>query len=153
MSLLTARLTGPLREPSAHSIMDPNMHVSIIIIIPSNSNTMDGVSLSLSLSLSLYIYIYIYIYIYTNSQWMGYYIPTIQFVIDSHLKRHEKTIFTSNFNPNAGSYPVAINLGVSPPGSHSLGISIEDDEGFQATAIVPYFIEEGSNPTGWLNNN
>ena len=120
MSLLTARLTGPPREPSAHSTMDPNMHVSIITFLA------------------------------IVTQWMGYYIPTIQCVIDSHLKRHENTFFTSNFNSNTGSYPVAINLGVSPPGSHSLGISIEDDEGFQAAAIVPYFIEEGSNPTGWL---
>ena len=139
MSLLTARLTGPPREPSAHSTMDPNMHVSIIIFLAIVTQWMGS--------------LYIYIHAYTNTQWMGYYIPTIQFVIDSHLKRHDKTIFMSNFKSNTGSYPVAINLGVSPPGSHSLGISIEDDEGFQATAIVPYFIEEGSNPTGWLNNN
>ena len=76
-------------------------------------------------------------------------IPAIKCIIDSHLKRHKRTIFT---NPTTGSYPVVINLGVSPPGNHSLEISIEDDEGFQAAAIVPYFIEEGSNPTGWLKN-
>ena len=49
----------------------------------------------------------------------------------------------------AGSYPLAINLGVSPPGSHSLRIIIEDDEGFTAEDTVSYFIERGSAPTGY----
>ena len=51
-------------------------------------------------------------------------------------------------NP-AGSYPLAINLGVSPPGSHSLRIIIEDDEGLTAEDTVSYFIERGSAPTGY----
>ena len=48
----------------------------------------------------------------------------------------------------AGSYPLAINLGVSPPGSHSVTIIVEDDEGFMAEEIVPYFIQSGATPTG-----
>ena len=49
----------------------------------------------------------------------------------------------------AGSYPVAINRDVSPLGSHTLTIFVEDDEGFQAEETVPYFLEEDSKPTGY----
>ena len=47
------------------------------------------------------------------------------------------------------SYPIAITLGVSPPGSHSLRIIIEDDKIFTAEDTVSYFIERGPAPTGW----
>ena len=50
-------------------------------------------------------------------------------------------------NP-AGSYPLAINLGVSSPGNHSLRIIIEDDEGCSEDN-ASYFIEGGSDPTGY----
>jgi hypothetical protein len=42
---------------------------------------------------------------------------------------------------------VAINRDVSPLGNHSLTISVEDDEGFQAETTVPYFLQEDSKPT------
>ena len=47
-----------------------------------------------------------------------------------------------------GSYPVDINRDVSPLGNHSLTISVEDDEGFTAEAMVSYFLQEDIKPTG-----
>ena len=43
---------------------------------------------------------------------------------------------------------MAINRDVSPLGSHTLTIFVEDEEGFQAEATVPYLLEEDAKPTG-----
>ena len=52
-----------------------------------------------------------------------------------------------------GSYPIAINLGVSPPGNHELTITVKDDDGFMARDTVPYFLGSDSVPTGLFNDN
>ena len=58
------------------------------------------------------------------------------------------TNYTYNLKKTTGTYPVAINRDVSPLGNHSLIISVEDDEEFQAQTTVSYFLEEDSKPTG-----
>lgn len=47
-----------------------------------------------------------------------------------------------------GTYPVDINRDVSPLGNHSLIISVEDDENFEAKTTVDYFLEEDIKPIG-----
>ena len=64
-------------------------------------------------------------------------------------KEHIHDFVVYEYTNPAGSYPIAINLGVSPPGDHYLKIVSEDDEGFTAEDTVPYFIQSGSTPTGW----
>jgi hypothetical protein len=69
--------------------------------------------------------------------------------IDCKTNRPPRTTLCS-FNgglKHQCSYPVAINRDVSPLGSHTLTIFVEDDEGFQAEETVPYFLEEDSKPT------
>ena len=39
---------------------------------------------------------------------------------------------------------------MSPLGNHSLTISVEDGEGFQAESTVDYFLEDDTKPTGLL---
>lgn len=41
---------------------------------------------------------------------------------------------------------------MSPLGNHTLTIFVEDDEGFQAEATIPYLLREDSKPTGMYYN-
>ena len=68
-----------------------------------------------------------------------------------HLKthgNHSGSLFL--FSYYLGSYPIAINLGVSPPGNHEVTITVKDDEGLAARDTVSYFLGSDSIPTGYI---